>query len=363
MLLTAVLFILILGLLVYIHEIGHFIAAKLGGIKVEEFAFGFPPRIYSKKFGETNYSINSIPIGGYVKMLGEDKESQSSRSFSQKKPLIRAFVSVAGVIMNIVLAWLILTTGFTIGMTPLVSNADSIPGKKLSTSVYVASVLDGSPAAEIGLKPGDIVLRGEAVDEPEVVFSSASELSNFTKSHAGKKVELVYKRGDKESTAQATLIEEEETPLGISIIETSVVRTVWYMSPIVAFREIVHIVNINFDFLGKFFVKLFSSGRISDEVGGPVAIYVFTGMAARAGAMVILQFIAILSISFALINILPFPALDGGRLLFILLEKIFRRKIIKENIENIIHAVGFVLILIFAAAVTYKDVINFIIKK
>jgi len=363
MLLTTILFIFILGLLVFVHEIGHFAAAKIGGIKVEEFAFGFPPRIWSHKRGETRYAINAIPIGGYVKMLGETGESGSPRSFSKKKPLTRALVSVAGVIMNVILAWLILTLGFAIGMSPLVSAPSSIPGKIISTSVIVAGVEADSAASKVGLAQGDELLRGHGVGEADMTFTTATSLVDFTKSHAGKEVEIVYKRDGQESLASAALPENSETPLGVAVVENSLVTTPWYLAPIVAFREIVRIIQINFVFLGNFFKQLFSTGVVSKEVGGPVAIYVFTGMAARAGAMVMMQFIAILSVSLALINILPFPALDGGRLLFIILEKIFRRKVVKENVENIIHTVGFVLILLFAVLVTYKDIVNFIIKR
>jgi regulator of sigma E protease len=199
--------------------------------------------------------------------------------------------------------------------------------------------------------------------EQPTVFSSATSVTNYTTSHEGKKIELIFKRDNVEKLAEVTLAATGSGPLGISMVENSIVKTVWYWSPIVAFREIIRIININLVFLKSFFAQLFSHGQISKEVGGPVAIYIFTGMAVKAGAMVVLQFIAILSISLALINILPFPALDGGRLLFIILEKIFRRKVVTENVENIIHTVGFALIIIFAIVVTYKDVVNLIIKK
>lgn len=360
---TTLVFIFVLGVLVYVHEAGHFFAAKIGRIKVLEFAFGFPPRIWSRKKGETRYAINAIPIGGYVKMLGESEESDSPGSFSKKKPLTRGLVSVAGVLMNIVLAWLILTVGFALGMSPLVSTPSSIPGKTLSTSVIIAGIENDSIASKIGLKQGDELIRGHGVSESETTFATSQDLVNFTKSHAGKNIEIVYKRGGTESSILANLSADSSAPLGVAVVENSIIRTPWYLAPVVAFREIVRIIGINFVFLGNFFKQLFTSGVVSKEVGGPIAIYVFTGMAVRAGVMVVLQFIAILSVSLALINILPFPALDGGRLLFIVLEKIFRRKVVRESVENIIHTVGFALIILLAAVVTYKDVINFIVKK
>jgi len=360
---TIILFIFILGFLVFVHEMGHFVAAKIAKIKVEEFAFGFPPRIWARKKGETIYAINAIPIGGYVKMLGETENSQSRRSFSQKKPWVRIIVSVSGVLMNVILAWALLTVGFSIGMTPLTSDSDSIPGEKISTSIVVAGVNTNSVADLAGLENGDNLISAISNNESIVYFKSPSDVTNYTTNHKGQKISIVYERAKKQQIAEVVLPSESSAPLGISIVENSIVRTPWYWSPVVAFREIARIIEINIEFLKSFFIQLFSSGQVSEEVGGPVAIYIFTGMAAKAGAMVVLQFIAMLSISLALINILPFPALDGGRIFFILLENIFRKKIIKDEAENIIHAIGFALILLFAAVITYKDIVNLIIKK
>lgn len=360
---TILLFIFILGLLVFVHELGHFLAAKLSNIKVEEFAFGFPPKIWSKKKGETVYAINAIPIGGYVKMLGESEESKSFRSFSKKKPGVRAVVSIAGVLMNVLLAWFILTIGFLYGMSPLVSTPGSIPGKKISSEIIVAAIEENSVASIADLKPADVLISGRTLSGETVIFSDAKSVTEFTKENVGKNIGIVFKRDKEEKSVDIKLSENKESSLGVAIVENAVIRTSWYMAPVVAFREIVRIIGINLAFLKSFFAQLFSSGQISKEVGGPVAIYIFTGMAAKAGVMVVMQFIAILSISLALVNIMPFPALDGGRLLFIALEKIFRKKVITENVENIIHTIGFALILVFAALITYKDVVTWILKK
>ena len=361
MFLTIILFIFILGILIYVHELGHFIAAKISNIKVEEFAFGFPPKIWGKKWGETEYRINAIPIGGYVKMLGESESSSSSRSYSRKGPFARAMVSISGVLMNFVLAWLILTVGFSVGMTSLISSPDSIPGEKVKASIVAASVIENSPANTAGIVPGDILERG-IYNGQETVFNSTDELSNFTRANRGREVDIVFRHNEEQKLANISLAEEGNSPLGVEIIDNSSIKVKWYMAPIVAFREIVRVIEVYLAFLVTFFQQLFGQGEISKEVGGPVAIYMLTGMAAKAGAIVVAQLIAILSISLAIINILPFPALDGGRLLFIILEKIFRRKVVRENIENIMHMIGFALIILFAIAVTYKDVMQFIIK-
>ena len=361
MFLTIILFIFILGTLIYVHELGHFLAAKIADIKVEEFAFGFPPKIWGKKIGETEYKINAVPIGGYVKMLGESENSNSSRSYSKKAPFARAIVSVSGVLMNFILAWVILTVGFIFGMTSLTSDPNSIPGEKINPSIIVAGVEDGSPAKNAGIVPGDKLLKGKTGDD-EVTFISTDQLSAFTNKHNGEKVELVYSHQNEQKFIQVTLLENSKSPLGVEIVDNSSVKVKWFLAPVVAFREIIRVIEVYVIFLGSFFKQLVSQGQISQEVGGPIAIYMLTGTATKAGAMVVTQLIAILSVSLAIINILPFPALDGGRLVFIILEKLFKRKVVRENIENIIHMVGFVLIILFAVAVTYKDVMQFIIK-
>lgn len=361
MIITIILFIFILGLLIYVHEFGHFIAAKIANIKVEEFAFGFPPKIFGKKWGETEYRLNAIPIGGYVKMLGESEASSSNRSYSKKGPFARAMVSIAGVLMNFVLAWLILSVGFSFGMTSLTSDPNSIPGRKVNQAIIAVAVNEDSPADKAGIVSGDTLIRG-IYNKQETIFDSTDALSNFTKQHRGQKVEIIYKHEKSEKSSALELDSKSDSPLGVEIVDNSSVKVAWYMAPIVAFREIVRVIEVYISFLVGFFGQLFSHGEISKEVGGPVAIYMLTGMAAKAGLMVVAQLIAILSISLAIINILPFPALDGGRLLFIILEKIFRRRVVRENVENIIHMVGFVLIILFAIAVTYKDVMQFIIK-
>ena len=294
-------------------------------------------------------------------MLGESESSNSSRSYSRKGPFSRAMVSVSGVIMNFILAWLILTVGFSVGMTSLTSSPDSIPGEKVKASIVAASVIENSPANTAGIVPGDILQKG-IYNGQEMAFNSTDDLSNFTHANRGREVDIVFRHNEEQKLTNISLAGEGNSPLGVEIIDNSSVKVKWYMAPIVAFREIIRVIEVYVTFLVTFFQQLFSQGEISKEVGGPVAIYMLTGMAAKAGVMVVAQLIAILSISLAIINILPFPALDGGRLLFIVLEKIFRRKVVRENVENIIHMVGFALIILFAIAVTYKDVMQFIIK-
>lgn len=356
MILTIIVFLLIIGVLVVVHEFGHFIVAKKVGVKVEEFAVGFPPRLLSIKKGETSYSINAIPLGGYVKMLGELEHSTDKRAFENQKPVKRFWISIAGVIMNLILAWFLLTIGFAVGMSPIVSNPDSIPGKTLSSEIIIADVTKDSAAEKAGLQSEDILISG-TINNSATTFSSPADVTAYTKSHQGETVSLVYKR-DGDTFSHDAVLSKGDSPLGIAMVYKAIVKVAWYRAPYVALHETYEVVKLTFEFLGSFFAKLFTSGKVAEGVEGPVAIYVYTGLAVKAGFMVILQFVALLSINLALLNILPFPALDGGRLVFIVLERFFGKKVVKENVENIIHTVGFVVLILLMIVITYKDVIK-----
>lgn len=361
MLLTIIAFIIVLGILVIVHEAGHFVAAKLIGVKVEEFAVGFPPRLFTKKRGETKYSINLLPLGGYVKMLGELEHSKDPRAFENQKPLKRFTISVAGVLMNVVLAWFILTIGFAIGMAPLVSAPDALPGEKISTEIIVAGVLEDSVAKKADLKQGDIFIKAE-VEGKSTTFESLKQYDQYNADNKGKTVTYQIKRDKDELTKEIELSSDSDAQLGIVIVENAVIRVPWYKAPYVALHETYEIIKLTVVFLGDFFANLFSTGKVAEEVGGPVAIYAYTGLAVKAGLMVLLQFVAILSINLALLNILPFPALDGGRILFILIEGIAGKKIIKERVENIIHNIGFIVLIAAILAITYRDIAKFFFK-
>lgn len=355
MILTIIVFLIVLGLLVVVHEFGHFIVAKKTGVKVEEFAIGFPPRLFSKKYGETEYSINAIPLGGYVKMLGELEHSKDKRAFENQKPVVRFWISIAGVVMNIVLAWVLLSIGFAVGMSPIVSSPESIPGKKISSEIILADIAKDSPADKAGIQAGDIAVS--AMSESVVTtFSSLEQFDQYNVDHKSKTVTYNLKRNNEAISKEAVLSSDNDAQLGVAIIEKSEIRVPWYKAPAVALRETYRIARLTFEFLWSFIAKLFIHGEFEKGVGGPVAIYTYTGLALEAGFMVLLQFVALLSINLALINILPFPALDGGRLVFIILERFFGKKVVKESVENVIHTIGFALLILFIVAITYKDI-------
>lgn len=354
MLLTVIAFVIVLGILVLAHEFGHFIAAKRAGVMVEEFSIGFPPRILSFKRGETRYSIGAIPLGGYVKMLGELEESKSPRAFENQTPGKRLIISVAGVVMNFLLAWVLFSFVFAIGATPLTIDPDKVPGEKISTKIVIFSVADNSSAKQAGIEPGDIILRGQQKDTT-TIFNNAEDLSNYTKSHRGQEISIIVDHGGRE-VAKSVNLPDQDAPLGVGLGEQSTVRVPWYKAPLVGLYETGQLIKMVFVFLGSLVYGIFARGEVSGDIGGPVAIYVYSGIFFRMGIIAFIQYIAALSVNLALVNFLPIPALDGGRILFILFEKIFGKKIVKEKVENIIHMIGYAILLILILLVTLKDI-------
>lgn len=413
--LTLLAFLVILGLLIFVHEAGHFIVAKLSGVKVEEFAFGFPPRLIgfqAKKIRElkelvtreeikieiedvksgatekiketitedadtsekvrtrwnwkfawghravsklleagiksdqTTYGINLIPFGGYVKMLGEEKDNGSPRAFNKKKPGTRLMIVVAGVVMNFLLAGVIFSVGYMVGMSPIRLDATELGGRQ-THQVVIAQVADNSAAKSAGIQVGDIVLG----------YDSVNAFSDFTHTHPGATVPVSVLREGKITDLSVTLSKDEAAPLGVGIVDVPVVQLPFFKAIYFGFKEMILTTGYIFILLYGFFVKLFSSGRVAADVAGPVGIFNITGQAVRMGLAYLLQLAAILSINLGIINILPFPALDGGRAFLIGLEGIFRRRVIRSEIENTLHFIGFAILILLIAAITVREVI------
>lgn len=359
MLLTLIVFILILGLLIIAHEFGHFIVAKLSGIKVLEFAFGFPPTLWKRKKGDTLYLLNLIPIGGYVKMLGEEETVNQPKSYTTKSTLAKIAVSIAGVLMNLVLAWAIMSVGFAVGMSPIISSPDSLNGKILKNRVVVTDVKSDSAAQLAGLVAGDQLMFAVDKDGNRRNFDNADAITRFTADHRGETAELGIVNQGNEKKIEVSLGKEGEQPLGVAVVNDSIVQIPWYRAPITGLIETGKIFGFTFSFVANLIQKIFVSPEVTENVGGPVAIYALTGMAIKLGVMSVMQFIAILSINLALINILPIPALDGGKILFLALRRIFGKYFIKEKVENIIHLVGFILLIGLLILVTIRDVGRF----
>ena len=345
--LTLIAFLLILGLLIFVHEAGHFTAAKLSGVKVEEFAFGFPPRLVCKKKGDTNYCINLFPVGGYVKMLGEDEESKSPRAFSNQKARYRLFIVVAGVIMNFILGGVLLSIGYGIGMSPISLNDADFAGTNKVNQVFIAQVNDNSPAQAAGLKKGDVVQD----------FTNIEDFSSFTKSNLSKSISVDILRDDKPVQVTINVSDNSSAPIGVGLMDVAKVKLSFFPAIYYGFKDMILTSKNVVVALYLIVVGLFKTGKVGDAVSGPVGIFNVTGQAVRLGFIYILQLAALLSINLAIINILPFPGLDGSRALLIGLEGIFRKKVITSEVESLIHTIGFVILILLILLVTFKDIL------
>lgn len=350
MFLTIVIFVAILIVIIMIHELGHLIVAKLNGVKVEEFAFGFPPRLFSFRSKGTRYSINLIPLGGYVALLGENEDIKKPGSYYSKKVWQKITIILTGVLMNFLLAIVVLAIGFSVGMTPLVSDPEALSGQK-SSQVMVAQVVENSPAQAIGLEPGNI-LQG---------FSAPTDLSEFTKAHAGEIVNLAVKKNSKTENFQVKLA-IGEAPLGVGVVSVTLVKQPFYQAIPTAVIEVGKSIVVIFEVLWQIIKSLFTTGKAGEAgvgIVGPVGIFNFTASAIKVGWIYILQLLAILSINLGIINILPFPALDGGKIFFLGLEGIFRKKVVRQEIENLIHTIGFVILIVLILVITFRDIFRF----
>ena len=346
---TLLIFILILGILVLVHEWGHFIVAKKSGLTVEEFGFGFPPRIFSFKVNETLYSINLLPLGGFVKILGEDGgETNSPKSFSSKLTGIRSLITAAGVMMNFALGALLLIIGFYIGLPQVINEENEAIAK--SIQIQIIAISNNSPAEKANLKLGD------SIED----FGEISIFQDFISKNKGKEVNLKIKRG--EDYLEIKIVPrmnppEGEGALGMALAKTGLVSYSWYESVWLGIKSSF---IITWEIIKGFFElikNLMVSQKIPQEVAGPVGIAVLAGQAINLGFVYFLQLVALISLNLAVLNLIPFPALDGGRLLFLGIEKIKGSKV-NPKIENAIHSIGIVLLLALVVLITYRDILK-----
>ncbi|MBI2670000.1 MAG: RIP metalloprotease RseP [Candidatus Yanofskybacteria bacterium] len=358
---TLIIFIIVLSVLVFVHEFGHFIMAKRAGMKVEEFGFGFPPRAFGVKRGETIYSVNWIPFGGFVKILGEDgQELENPRSFAAAKTSTKFGVIVAGVVMNFLLAVLLLTIGNAVGLRiGLVDEAAIRQAQNIK--VQIIQVTAQSPAERAGLQALDEIV-GFKVNDEIMAVSNVNEVQEFIAQNAGSEITILIRNGK-------DLIEKKITPrvdpppnegaLGVSLAATGLVQYPFPQSVIHGVTDSVNILGYTVAGYATIIKNIFVTGRTGVELSGPVGIAVITGKAARSGFTYLMQFVALISINLAVLNIIPFPALDGGRLLFVGVEKL-RGKPIPKKIENSINTAGFALLILLMVYITTKDIIKFL---
>ncbi len=375
MLLTLVVFMCVLGLLVLVHELGHFLVARRNGIKADEFGFGFPPRLvgivkndatgkYDMVWGDkrvesphTIYSLNWIPLGGFVKIKGEEGgHASESDSFAVQPAWIRVKVLAAGVVMNFLLAWVLIALVYMVGLPQPIDPSER--GKYPDQSVQILEVKPETPAAAMGLRPLDAItaVNGRAV-------STTEETTDQIIAKKGQEMTMTIRRGDSLLTLTGTPRLEypkTEGALGISLAETALVKYVWYEAIIEGAKTTVKVTGTILAYLGKMIGSLFGvTEKVPLDVTGPVGIVYLTKQMTEMGLSYLLWFGALLSINLGVFNILPIPALDGGRIFFILIEKVRRGRPVSPELEGRVHQIGFMLLLGIMLLVTLRDVSNF----
>ena len=342
---TVIAFLGILAVLIIAHEFGHYITAKAAGVTVEEVGIGFPPRLLSFKGGGTIYSLNAIPLGGFVKMAGEE-DSKVAGSLASKSIPARLLTLSAGSLMNLLLPLLLFSVAFM------------VPHNIVYGQVQVDEVAANSPAARAGIAAGDSILE---INGKQV--NSVGDVQRGIQLNLGQAVSLLIQRAD-DTVEEVRAVPRWQPPEGEGAIGVAV-RTVsptvvrqsypfWQAIPM-GVRECIDT-----------FV-LFKNGIISMIIGsvpttlaGPVGIAQLTGEVAQAGFSPLLEFAAFLSINLAIINLLPLPALDGGRIAFVLLEAVRRGKRVSARVEGMIHMAGFAMLITFLVLITYQDIIRIV---
>ncbi|MFA5211152.1 MAG: RIP metalloprotease RseP [Patescibacteria group bacterium] len=400
---TILLFLLILAILVLAHEWGHFFTARFFGMKVHEFGIGFPPRlcgfyhdpktgkkvfvwgkgksslkntvsgqdkndlIEKNEFPATLYSLNLLPLGGFCQIKGEngDESTQDGSdsiencvqdSFSAKKSWQKIVVLSAGVFMNFILASLVLGFGLMVGLPADFSGG--VDEKAIvieEPSVIIEQIVKNSPAEKVGLSYGDKILFLN-----ETAIKNTLELNAFITANQDKEMEMIVLRNNEKINFKIIPEKNENRYLiGVMIADAGIVRYPWYIAFYKGFlAAIIGFVNIFISFYLLLKNLILGQGLIFD-VSGPVGIVNLVGESAKLGFNYILNLIAMLSLSLAAINILPIPALDGGRILFILIGKI-KGSPVKQKYENFAHTIGFILLMALIVLVTWRDILNLI---
>jgi len=345
--LTIVIFIAMLAVLILSHEFGHFIVAKRSDVKVEEFGIGFPPKLASIKRGETVYSLNLIPLGGFVKLLGEEDPTEP-RSFASKSIGTRALILATGSLMNLVLPIILFSTAFM------------IPQNVLMEQVQVQQVASDSPAAEAGIEQGDIIL---AINGHNI--NNRGDLDYYVQLSLGSETTLLLNKaanGEQEVTLVPRWTPpEDEDALGIEVtaVEGSkqIVRQSYspWTSTALGTQRCVEIL-----ILFRNTIRSWIIGATTPQVAGPVGIYQMTSQVAEAGLIPLIVFTALISLNLGIINLLPLPALDGGRLVFLIVELARRGKRVSTRVEHLVNTIGFAVLILIMCVVTYFDIARII---
>ncbi|MBL7150020.1 MAG: site-2 protease family protein [Candidatus Pacebacteria bacterium] len=376
-------FVSLIGLMI-LHEFGHFVVAKRFGVKVEEFGIGYPPRLFGKRIGETIYSLNLLPFGAFVKIYGEEKKVdelrssspfanarviEDSRSFSQKPIWQRAFIVLGGVVSFWIISAILLSIVMGLGTPAIISDEEN--GGLVNPRVQIAAVAPGSPAEKAELEAGDtikkIIINPEQIlpelygaGSQQLTINTVKEVQEFTNLYRGKEVTLTIERG--KEVFETSLVPRVSPPdgegaMGVALVRTAIKSYPWYEAP---FRGILATGNLTIAVIqgwAQALGNLIKGLPTGVQLMGPVGIFSLFAQAGQLGVIYFLQFIAIISIYIALFNILPIPALDGGKLLFLGIEAV-RRKPVSQKIEQNITVAFFMILIALMVLVTIKDVVR-----
>ncbi len=363
---TIIIFIIVLAVLIIVHELGHFLFAKTRGIRVDEFGLGFPPRIwgYKPKGGETLYSLNSIPFGGFVRIFGENpleadeiSGADKKRSFAHKSRWTQASVLFGGVLFNFIFAWLLFSLGFLSGLPYAETGryADRVEEPR----VLITNVLADSPAAQVGFLPGDEILfvesKTSSLQDGEL---SVPNIVGAIQRSQGNPLTILVRRGD--TTFNGTPTPEvgivgEEYGIGIAMTKAGTLQLPVHHAIAEGFRLTVSMTkDVTVGLFGVIYDAVSGNGGLSN-LTGPVGVAGLVGDASRLGFVHLLSFTAFISIHLAVLNLIPFPALDGGRLLFLAIEGVRRRRI-SPKVFAVVNTIGFALLMMLLLVVTYKDI-------
>ena len=368
---TVIIFLIVLAVLIFVHELGHFLFARMCGIRVDAFKIGFGPRMVywrPKKSdgskGETEYGINWIPFGGFVKIHGENPDEENtygpdaSRSFINKSRWKQVVVLVAGVLFNVIFAWILYVGLFTHGVTATTDGFEKYSADFSNSRIMVTDVLLDSPAAKAGLSAGDVV---EQVGNNN---GDINAVQNAINASAGKPISFEYLRDGQTETALITPITglvPDKYAIGIAMDNVVDMRLPFFT----AIYEGAHYTWIMLDQtavgLYSFIANIFQGTANFSDISGPVGIAGIVGSAAKMGFTYLLMVTALISINLAIVNLIPFPALDGGRILFVAIEGIIRRRI-SAKFTNIVNTVGFVLLMVLMVIITYRDIAKLVMK-
>ncbi|MCX6729511.1 MAG: M50 family metallopeptidase [Candidatus Saccharibacteria bacterium] len=370
-------FLLVIGLLLFvslvvIHEWGHFIAARRGGVEVEEFGIGFPPMAWSKKLKSgLLLSINWLPLGGFVKLKGENDSATSKGSFGAAPLKTKVKIMLAGVGMNLLTAFILLTFLALIGIPKILEGQYTVARdtKVIRNDVLIGNVSEDSPAGKAGLKLQDRIVEIAAANDVQKI-ANAEQLPEVTKKFAGKDVSITIVRNGTQQQVPAKLrtVSEVEASkntdnpkgyLGISPQEYTIQRSTW-SAPIVAAGLIKQFTEATLKGLGGLVANLFrgNGSEATKQVSGPVGIFVILKDGSLLGFEFILMIIAIISLTLAIMNALPIPALDGGRLFVTLLFRVMKKPLTKD-MEEKIHGSGFAVLMLLFVIITIVDVKRF----